>query len=82
MSTAAVYETGRKSESTPHISPAVAHELNNIITIIQGYSDRLLSKNAGNPALEPHLKRISDAAKRAAVIVHDSRPHQPGPANR
>jgi len=72
----------RKLDTAQYISPAVAHELNNIITVIQGYADRLLSKNSGNTALEPHLKLISDAAKRAAAVVRDAKPHQPVPATR
>ncbi len=60
------------SDSTRHISPIVAHELNNILTIIQGYSDRLLLKHGENPALEAHLKLISEAARRAATIVRSS----------
>ncbi len=55
-----------------HISPAVRHELNNILTIIQGYTDRLLLKHGENPALEPQLKIIADAARRAATLVRSS----------
>ena len=29
-------------DAARHISPGVAHELNNMLTIIQGYADRLL----------------------------------------
>ena len=57
-----------------HISPVVAHELNNILTIIKGYADRLLLKNAANPTLEPHLKLIAEASWRAAAIVRDATP--------
>jgi nitrogen-specific signal transduction histidine kinase len=78
----ALHETTRKSDPTPHVSPAVAHELNNIIAIIRGYADRLLFKHGENPALEPHLKLISEAAKRAAIIVHDAMPRNPSPAVR
>jgi len=76
----ALHETTRNS--TQHISPVVAHELNNIIAIIRGYADRLLSKHGENPALEPHLKLISEAAKRAAAIVHDAMPSNPSPTVR
>jgi signal transduction histidine kinase len=69
-----LHEPTPKLESARHISPVIAHELNNIIAIIQGYADRLLSKNAENPALEPHLKLIAEAARRAAVVVHDAMP--------
>ena len=77
----ALHETTRKSDPTPHVSPAVAHELNNIIAIIRGYADRLLFKHNQDPALEPHLKLISEAAKRAGAIVHDAMPPNPGPAS-
>jgi signal transduction histidine kinase len=78
----ALHETTRKFDSTQHISPVVAHELNNIIAIIRGYADRLLFKHGENPALEPHLKLISEAAKRAATIVHDALPPDPSPTVR
>jgi len=78
--TDALHETTQNS--TPHVSPAVAHELNNIIAIIRGYADHLLSKHGENPALEPHLKLISEAAKRAAAIVHDAMPSNPSPTVR
>jgi hypothetical protein len=68
--------------SPPHVSPAVAHELNNIIAIIRGYADRLLFKHGDNPAIEPQLKLISEAAKRAAIIIHDALPRNPGPTVR
>jgi len=78
--TEAMHETTQKSDLTQHVSPAVAHELNNIIAIIRGYADRLLFKHGANPALEPHLKLISEAAKRAAIIIHDAMPKNPSPA--
>ena len=77
----ASHETAQKFDSARHIPPAVAHELNNIITIIRGYADRLLFKHSQDPALEPHLKLISEAAKRAGAIVHDAMPPNPGPAS-
>jgi signal transduction histidine kinase len=73
-------ETARNSDTEEYISPAVAHELNNVIAIIRGYTDRLLVKNAQNPALEPHLKLISDAARRAGNIVHAAMSQNPVPA--
>ena len=75
----ALHETAQKFDSARHISPVVAHELNNIIAIIQGYADRLRFKHGENPALEPNLKLISEAAKRAAIIVHDALPPNPSP---
>src|ERR1700679_2564701 len=57
-----------------HISPVVAHELNNIITIIMGYGERLLLKHGTDPASEAHLKLIVEASRRAATIVRDALP--------
>jgi len=70
-------ESTPQSDSAQHIPPAVAHELNNIIAIIRGYADRLLFKHSQDPALEPQLKLISEAAKRAGIIVHDAMPPHP-----
>jgi hypothetical protein len=63
---------GPKPDPDRHISPAVAHEMNNIITIIQGYTDRLLLKHGDNPAIESNLKMIAEAARRAATLVRNS----------
>ena len=60
------------------ISPAAAHELNNIIAIIMGYSERLLLKHGADPALEPHLKLIIEATRRAAKLVQESTPTRGG----
>jgi nitrogen-specific signal transduction histidine kinase len=61
-----------KLDPARHISPVVAHELNNILTIIQGYADRLLLKHGENPALVAHLKLISEAAHRASILVRSA----------
>ena len=62
-----------KSDTARHISPIVAHELNNLLTIIQGYADRLLLKHGGDPAIEANLKLISEASRRAATLVRSAR---------
>ena len=68
------HESASTFDPGQHIPPAVAHELNNIIAIIRGYADRLLFKHGQDPTLEPHLKLISEAAKRAGTVVHDAMP--------
>ena len=62
-----------KSDTVRHISPVVAHELNNLLTIIQGYADRLLIKHGENPEIEAKLKLISESSRRAATLVRSAR---------
>ena len=62
-----------KSDTARHISPVVAHELNNLLTIIQGYADRLLLKHGEDAAIEANLKLISEASRRAATLVRSAR---------
>ena len=63
-----------KYDPARHVAPIVAHELNNILTIVQGYADRLLLRHGEDPALLPHLRLISEAARRAAVVVREATP--------
>jgi hypothetical protein len=62
-----------KPDTDRHISPVVAHELNNLFTIIQGYADRLLMKHGENPEIEAKLKLISESSRRAATLVRSAR---------
>ena len=75
--TGSLHESGHKFDPARHVSPAVAHELNNILTIIQGYADCLLLKHGENLELQSPLKMISEATKRATMLVHDARPPNP-----
>jgi signal transduction histidine kinase len=56
-------------EVQKQIGREVAHELNNVLTIIRGYADRLIIKHGDNPALRPELKLISENARRAELVV-------------
>src|SRR5450432_4075565 len=68
------HEPAYKYDPTRHVAPAVAHELNNILTIVQGYTDRLLLRHSNDPALVPHLRLISEASQRAAAVVREATP--------
>jgi len=68
-----------KFDTSRHMPFAVAHELNNILTVIQGYADRLLMKHRDNPALQPQLQLISESARRATTLVRDSTPPRQSP---
>ena len=59
-------------DSEKQIGRDVAHELNNIFTIIRGYADRMLIKHGENPALRPELLLISENVKRAESLVRHS----------
>jgi len=50
----------------------VAHELNNIITIIRGYTERIISKHGENAALRPDLQLLADNARRAERVVREA----------
>jgi signal transduction histidine kinase len=64
-------------EPSRQISREVAHELNNVLTIIQGYAERMLLKHGDNPALRPELQLISDNARRAVSVVRQAAPRNP-----
>lgn len=67
-------EGARQFDPEKHVSPGIAHELNNILAIVQGYTDRLLIKYADNAALQSDLKLVCEAARRAAVIIRAATP--------
>jgi PAS domain S-box-containing protein len=59
----------QKLESIGQLAAGVAHDFNNILTIIQGHADRLLAKcQADDPIAEP-LRLVSAAAKRASSLT-------------
>jgi signal transduction histidine kinase len=64
------------SEPPRHISRPVAHELNNILTIIQGYAEHMILKHADNLALRPELQLISDNVRRAVSVVRQASPRK------
>jgi signal transduction histidine kinase len=55
-----------------HISATLAHELNNLLTVVQGHADRLFVKHQEDSVLAPNLKKISEAAHRAAELVRNA----------
>jgi signal transduction histidine kinase len=69
-----LHKADQKFDPTRHIAPIVAHELNNILTIVQGYAERLLLRHNDDPALMPHLRLISEASKRAATVIRAATP--------
>jgi signal transduction histidine kinase len=64
-------------ETSRQISREVAHELNNILTVIQGYAERMVLKHGDNPVLRPELKIISENARRAVSVIRQASPRKP-----
>jgi signal transduction histidine kinase len=85
---AQLHHESSPTDSQNQIGREVAHELNNILTIIQGYADRLVLKHGENPLLRHDLQLISDNSRRAVATIKKARslaipppsPTQPAPA--
>lgn len=67
-------------EQPRQVGREVAHELNNILTIVQGYADRMLLKHGDNPALRPELELISKNTRRAVAVIRQATPRKPASA--
>jgi signal transduction histidine kinase len=59
------------------ISPEVAHDLNNILTIIQAYSEIMLTRHRDNAALRMELQLIFDNTRRASSVVRQASVRNP-----
>jgi PAS domain-containing protein len=58
----------QKLESIGQLAAGVAHDFNNILTIIQGHSDRLIGQCDAQHAFADPLRQVSAAAKRASSL--------------
>jgi nitrogen-specific signal transduction histidine kinase len=67
-----LHHEGTHPDAQKQVGREVAHELNNIFTIIRGYADRMIIKHGENPALRPELLLISENIKRAESLVRHS----------
>jgi signal transduction histidine kinase/CheY-like chemotaxis protein len=58
-----------KMEAAGHLAAGVAHDFNNILTIIQGHADLLLQSQSLPPPAEKSLRQIWSAADRAGKLI-------------
>jgi PAS domain S-box-containing protein len=65
----AQFRHSQKLESVGQLAAGVAHDFNNILTVIQGYADCLLVRCNGDPTTATALKQISSASRRAASLT-------------
>jgi PAS domain S-box-containing protein len=59
----------QKMESVGTLAGGVAHDFNNILTVIMGCCTMLTMKLENNPALDPFVKQIVDSSERAAKLT-------------
>jgi signal transduction histidine kinase/CheY-like chemotaxis protein len=59
----------QKMEAVGQLAAGVAHDFNNILQVIQGFTEVLLYTNASDRSQQEPLQRITDATERAARLV-------------
>jgi len=69
---AGLHREAAHPDTQKQVGRDVAHELNNIFTIVRGYAERMLLKHGENPALRPELMMIAENVKRAESLVRHS----------
>ncbi len=65
----AQFRHAQKLESVGQLAAGVAHDFNNILTVIQGYTDCLLARSQREATSVNALKQVANAAKRAASLT-------------
>jgi signal transduction histidine kinase/DNA-binding NtrC family response regulator len=60
-----------KMEALGLLSGGVAHDLNNILSVVSGYSDLILLEAGVHNTLKSHAINIKQANQRAAAIIQD-----------
>jgi signal transduction histidine kinase len=61
----------QKMEAIGRLASGVAHDFNNYLLVILGYTDLLLSEHGDDAALGPRLSAIYEAGKKATTLTRD-----------
>ncbi len=69
LSLEAQYLQAQKMESIGRLTGGVAHDFNNILAVILGYTEMALAQTDASHNLHAYLEKIYDAANRSADIV-------------
>jgi PAS domain S-box-containing protein len=64
-------QRAEKMEALGTLAGGVAHDLNNVLGILIGYSELLLDEINESSAIRPHVEYIQQGGQRAAAIVQD-----------
>ncbi|MGD0162352.1 MAG: PAS domain S-box protein [Candidatus Sulfotelmatobacter sp.] len=65
----AQFRQAQKMEAVGRLAAGVAHDFNNMLSVIIGYSDLSIDMIAADSPLEKHLAQIKKASERAAVLT-------------
>ena len=61
--------TAEKMEAVGNLAAGFAHDFNNILTVVQGYTGLLLSHGRFDPQTRRSLQQVAQAAERAAALT-------------
>ena len=59
-----------KMEAIGNLASGVAHDINNMMTVVNGFSDVLIGRLENNDTLKGFALKIKDAGRRAALIAY------------
>jgi PAS domain S-box-containing protein len=65
----AIINRSQKIESVGRIAGSIAHDFNNILTVISGYSELIMTKTSELPEINSQVQQISDAVSKAKKLT-------------
>jgi len=65
------HEEAHVMEAVRRLAAGVAHDLNNLLLVVQGYTEMALAEEDAGPQTLGHLAEVRDASVRAASLAED-----------